>query len=374
MQQSLGIAFDCRGLPYSDMRAIARLPETRYCDWMHNLCASGGVGQYVVHAFCLAHRACGLPMLGLDEFLESMRGVKKLSKGFFAKRVPPPPAQHIKAFANETLECMVVLQLYCKLEVKRGHAMLEGHIALVQMLGGGILDILTTGDKAVRHAEQLQGMMHRFHEKFLEVLPGLAKPKLHYMNHTPRQMSTHRVNLSCFAPERKHRFKKADCHTVFRHMESALATRNAHDMLWLAQQRGTFVPIKVSGIGKHVVEGDIASFFLKRNVKKPFLYYIDARCSDGWLHKRDMCYWSLGVKRQQHLVRWGVGLLVGIVNKFIRDADGRLFALVEACPPDVDGNLRRSSHFCIAPLEVVHGPMQYREHRSILTPYWPLRL
>ena len=43
MQQAFGITFDMHGLVYSDVEHIAKVPETRFCDWMHIMCASGRV-------------------------------------------------------------------------------------------------------------------------------------------------------------------------------------------------------------------------------------------------------------------------------------------------------------------------------------------
>ena len=42
MQQALGITFDPNGLAFTDMRGYARIPESRFTDWMHTFCASGG--------------------------------------------------------------------------------------------------------------------------------------------------------------------------------------------------------------------------------------------------------------------------------------------------------------------------------------------
>ena len=65
MQQALGIAYDPLSLPMSDMRGCARIPDTRFCDWMHNLCASGGVLQYHINAFCIA-------LVNMDDVEEQM--------------------------------------------------------------------------------------------------------------------------------------------------------------------------------------------------------------------------------------------------------------------------------------------------------------
>ena len=243
MQQALGIVFDLAALPYSGARSIARIPETRFCDWMHNLCASGGVAQYQINQFCIALSAAGISVDQLDIFLGSARthhAQTKLKAGFFKDRTSRADDAHIRAFAGEVLTAMNVLHLFCKMVLEPINA-LGAHVSLVVIMSE-IFDILCSGDRAAHHVPRLQELLLRFHRQFLEVSPRCCKPKLHYMHHTPQQIGLHRRNLACFAPERKHQANKQALNFIYRNMEVALASRNADEMLRLAQHTCTFQP------------------------------------------------------------------------------------------------------------------------------------
>ena len=216
MQQALGISFDLNALPYSDMRGCARIPESRFCDWMHNLCAAGGVFQYQVNQFCLAVQASGVGVDQLDEFQQSVHvphSASPLRKSFFRDRVVAAADAHIKAFAGEILSVVPILQLFAKL-VLVPLGMLASHISLLR-IAATILDILRMGDGAALHAHLLRDLSKQFHTEYMDVMPQCCKPKLHYMQRTPAQLERHSKNISCFAPERKHKANKQALHYIF---------------------------------------------------------------------------------------------------------------------------------------------------------------
>jgi len=62
-----------------------------YVDYVHNILASGGVGQLEVNAFCLSLRGVGIMLKDLDEFAGQCfigTGSKGLPANFFSDRVP----------------------------------------------------------------------------------------------------------------------------------------------------------------------------------------------------------------------------------------------------------------------------------------------
>lgn len=296
MEQALGIKFCEHALPLTDMRGYARIPESRFTDWMHTLCASGGVVQYQVNQFCLALSDAGVPMERLDTFLDVIKvpwGNAKLKRSFFKDRVNRSTTAHIKAFAAEVLSAVVVLSLFSQLVLVPLGVMGE-HVALIGVVAE-MLDILQSGDRAVNHVARLQDLCLTYHTQYMALIPQCLKPKLHYMHHTPRQIGQHGKNLACFAPERKHQQNKQACNFIFRHMEVALAARNADEMLRLAQEEYTYVPIHPRGtlrVGKPcdpgfvpmvVAHGDAACAGMQR--------CIEASTHMGAVHKSDVIAW-----------------------------------------------------------------------------------
>ena len=51
LEQKCGYKFAPHGLLASDMAEVADLPNSLYMDWMHCICASGGMGQYELNQF-----------------------------------------------------------------------------------------------------------------------------------------------------------------------------------------------------------------------------------------------------------------------------------------------------------------------------------
>ena len=108
IEQSLGIRYDPDSLPYSDMREEARIPESRYPDWMHNLVASGGVCQYHASCMALALADNGISLEALDRFQAGLtypRSECKLRETFFQDRVVQSGTRTaaMRAFTSDSL-------------------------------------------------------------------------------------------------------------------------------------------------------------------------------------------------------------------------------------------------------------------------------
>ena len=72
----------------------------------------------------------------------------------------------------------------------------------------GIVDILRMGPRAVELIEVLQRKVDVHHVLLLELYPECAKFKLHGMQHVCDSLRRCKLNLSCFATERRHRLSK----------------------------------------------------------------------------------------------------------------------------------------------------------------------
>jgi hypothetical protein len=226
---------------------------------MHILCASGGVCQYQINSFCNALVSnYGFSLQRLDEFQQSVilpKGHTPLRSSFFRDRVSPNADAHIKAFAGEVLSAMGILQLFCTLVLQPVGELLD-QVSLVSCMCD-ILDILVSGDRATRHVARLKSLCLRYHTESAVVMPRSVKPKMHYMHHVPQQIARHGVNLSCFAPERKHQFNKQLLRHIYRHMEVALVARDADEILRLAQDQDNLAPIRLQGAPKVVRDSDL---------------------------------------------------------------------------------------------------------------------
>jgi len=115
-QQLVGITYNAHGLLWEmRLRQHYKPIQHTYEDWMHGLCASGGVGQYTLNGFVHAVKEAGIPTEDLDAFQSKIKWPshsRHLSKDFFCKRPSDDPKGHIKAFAGETLQavqCMALL-------------------------------------------------------------------------------------------------------------------------------------------------------------------------------------------------------------------------------------------------------------------------
>ena len=366
MQQALGIAYDLRSLPFSEMRGCARIPETRYCDWMHNLCASGGVVQYHINNFCIALVEAGMSLAHLDEFQQTVQLPKshtKLSKSFFRDRTSTNPAAHIKAFAGEVLSIMTILQLFVALVLNPIGA-IRRHASLV-VRGGEVLEILRIGDGAVRHVDRLRDLCLRYHTEFACLMPQCVKPKMHYLHHTVEQLAGHRCNVSCFAPERKHQFNKQHLNFIFRNMEVALMARAADEMLRLAQQAETFWPVHLRGNCRPILVNDRGRQLLCEHFGESALSQgkrsVDMRTRHGGLHRKDLCTWVLGDGQ----------VCLGIAEWFYFVPGFGCFILMSVC--DKVGACWQPSHVHkLVEATSVGGAMAYFVHEDgRMTPHWP---
>ena len=104
------------------------------------------------------------------------------------------------------MSIVAILQLFCTIVLVPVGG-LPQHVSLMQQ-AFEIVQLLRMGDAVVGHVDRLREVCLRYQTAFLDLMPSLVKPKMHYLHHTSQQVARHRINLSCFAPERKHQFNK----------------------------------------------------------------------------------------------------------------------------------------------------------------------
>ena len=220
MERASGLRYDGCALIFSRHRAMAAVPDSRYPDWFHNLLASGGVAQYHVNKYVLELGTIGVTLEDIDAFGEFVIypcRLKRLRRTFFKDRTQKGN-DHIKAFASEVHSAIDVLALFTEVIV---YPRLRRHADLFGILRD-VVEILSTGDHAVRLADTLDALLFAYHTGFVALYIDCAKPKLHYLRHTPGALRRHGVNCSCAGPERLHKLSKTIARRYFNSLETGL--------------------------------------------------------------------------------------------------------------------------------------------------------
>ena len=129
-----------------------------------------------------------------------------------ASRRPPDSAQRLRqdcmhSFAGETLSMLSGLALWNKIKL-RPTGKLPRHSECLERLVR-VIDLLQMGDKVVKRVADLKLAIREYIFMYTELYPDLRTPKgVHFPYHFPEQIERHEVNLSTFAPERKHKIGK----------------------------------------------------------------------------------------------------------------------------------------------------------------------
>ena len=88
---------------------------TCYWDWMHIVCASGGIGKFEINCFVHVLIYNGLTTLEkLDAFSQEVMSCntaryQKLAKTFFQDRIQEKRDGHLKGFAAEVITAIAVI-------------------------------------------------------------------------------------------------------------------------------------------------------------------------------------------------------------------------------------------------------------------------
>ena len=223
IEQKIGYNFLPHGLLLSDMAEISNLPDSAYFDWMHTICASGGVAQYEVNAFI--HRIRGLSdnaaataaanaaakdewLQKLDKFKEAVVFPKNHGNVTFSfvDRFVAKPTAHVRAFASETICMVMVLGLFCQV-VLMPRGLLPAECECFLLLGR-IIMILSSNMETMAKVQLLHRLVLQHHDKFIILYPGCAKIKVHWLLHIAFLIMFFKRKASCFVTERKHKESK----------------------------------------------------------------------------------------------------------------------------------------------------------------------
>jgi len=241
LQKAYGINFCESAIIFDEYcRDVVRFPDSIYWDWMHCLLSSGGVAQYNVNYLCLELVNSGTSLENIDTFASEVSWPSsrpRLQKTFFQERTVNGDG-HIRAFASEMLGVISVLGLFLDVVVKPV-GVLKPHTDCFDVLRR-IIAMLLLGDAVAAATDELQRLARMHHEAFDAVYPGCIKPKMHYLKHAIECIGKHRVNLSCFGPERRHKDAKTIAAFSYKNVGKAMLTRIMYDWVNVMQDANTF--------------------------------------------------------------------------------------------------------------------------------------
>ena len=158
-------------------------------------------GQYQINAFVLEILKHGITCEHLDGF---PRG-HKLCRDFFATRIVRKNESHIKAFASECIDAVVVLSLFIDLVVEPAGTIPE-HVRCFRLLED-IVKILFKPDDIMLNVDTLEETMRNHQERY-NGLGYKQIPTNHYTRHIVDCVRRFQLMISCFSPERDHKNSK----------------------------------------------------------------------------------------------------------------------------------------------------------------------
>ena len=321
LEKALGLTYDHCAVLYSEYRAMLNFPNSRFTDWFHDLLASGGVYQIVVNEIVLdILEGTAMTCKDIDLFQASISFPDaKLNKTFFQDRIVETRGAHLKGFASETITavqaiCFLFTCVFAGVEEFSRQARLAS-------LARESLEILLSGDKAVRLADRLDAVLNDVQTLLVSLYPWATTPKLHLMRHIKEGLQCHQLNMSCGGGERKHKRTKQLGRFAYKHFNLAILKRTlkravddleSADIYRRAEIEGKAKPLAVMGVQMPV--------------------WPRARIALTRLARGQVVHWIVNGAR-------GFGLTRGIVQR-----DGKAYALVVALKLEASG--RFTSNHC----------------------------
>ena len=90
LETNVGVKWDPAGiLRDPGARRVLQSPMCQYPDWMHCLCASGGLAQYQINGLALHFEACGIQPGDIDDWVSTVKRPKGMTP---VPRTVSPPA------------------------------------------------------------------------------------------------------------------------------------------------------------------------------------------------------------------------------------------------------------------------------------------
>ena len=159
-------------------------PTQTMFDWMHILCASGGLAQYEINEFLKLVKDAGVSMDQVDHFCSAVslpKRLPRLGKNFFRDRLNTEPNSCLKSFSGEILVALPVLRVFIDAVLLPARVLGEHCKCLVHL--ANILNILQVD--ATSQLAALRAEVEAHQQLFSRLYPDCVKPKFHWLYHVP---------------------------------------------------------------------------------------------------------------------------------------------------------------------------------------------
>ena len=236
-EQEQGLIFDAESVAFDDaICQQANLPDSVYFDTMHNVCTSGGFGQYHINQFCRRMRQHGISGEHLDAWYACIntprQGFGRLSKHWFSQRINDGgDGTHCKAYASEMLSVVSLLCCFADQELTPRGLMPEEVSCLKKL--ELMLDIVFSHNH--EHAHLLNETTIAHHKEFVALYPECVKNKPHYQLHVAAAAARMKKMLTCFGAERKSKFTKEIAAHCFKKTTHTIASYELRRLLKAVQ-------------------------------------------------------------------------------------------------------------------------------------------
>ena len=221
------------------------------------------------------------------------------------------------------------------------------------LLLGKILYILRTGNRAIEKLQLLAQVVSRHHHEFERLYPDCVKLKPHLLWHILESMHLFKVNLSCFATERKHKISKGTGHFAFKSWTVTMLRRTLGLFMdWLKDPRGCSPfalesPAPIGESGARQVRVDAMKLFC---IHKGVAWESKAmHTPTGKINRCDL----VAFKRQGQIA-------VGFCRNLLQHGDGTCLIHLGVLPP-VGGACFSTleAEDCVIPAAAVIGSFPY---------------
>ena len=202
---------------------LMRPPHFHFWDAMHCLYASGGVAQYQMNAYIYSLTQMGITVDDLDRFTNSTKGHRLQSKTFFKDRFVKSKNAHMRVFASECVDVVLVLSLHADLVVARTGSLPE-EVECLQCLAC-IAKILGKPNDIMQNLTALEETLHRHHVLYNRC--GYKRIPIHnYLRHLTDCIAMFEALLTAWAPERDHHYSKGIAQHCFDGCEKTILERS----------------------------------------------------------------------------------------------------------------------------------------------------
>ena len=235
-----------------ELIAMANLPDSVFWDWMHTLVSSGGIAQYELNQYLLRisklKKEKKVKLSDIELYDKKMITWPKSTpahKCNLTERLRRDPGDHIHMFASECLHWIQSISVFAKAKFENENILEEETRCF--LLLNRIVGLLRRGDSAIQRLDKFEEMVLEHHRLFVKLYFNCAKPKTHYMLHISECFRRFLRNLSCFSPERLHKFTKHVAGFSYKNLTGTLLVRSLRHFILSAQHKHSVCPCHLVG-------------------------------------------------------------------------------------------------------------------------------